>query len=89
VKSLCIPKNYAAENYGVEDVQIEVFLASALVGNNWSFLGVGSFNLGEVVLFTHWIGGSVGPRAGVQNMEQRKILDPTGIRTPTLRSSRP
>jgi hypothetical protein len=36
---------------------------------------------------THWIGGWMVLRAGLEDVE--KILDPTGTRTPTLRSSNP
>jgi hypothetical protein len=34
---------------------------------------------------THWLGGLVGPRTGLDDVE--KILDPTGTRTPALRPS--
>jgi hypothetical protein len=45
------------------------------------------FTPGERVPGTHWIGGWVGPRSGRRGEE--KILDSTGTRTPTSRSSSP
>jgi hypothetical protein len=51
------------------DVQIYVFLTSGLVGDERSASRPGRFTLG-----IHWIGGSVGPRAG---LEVEKIFDPT------------
>jgi hypothetical protein len=36
---------------------------------------------------THWIGGWVEPRAGLDDFGEKKILDPTGTRTPTPQSS--
>jgi hypothetical protein len=34
---------------------------------------------GERALSTHWIGGRVGPRAGLDALEKRKILPLPGI----------
>jgi hypothetical protein len=68
--------------YGGVDVWIHIFLTWELVRCDWSASRPSRFNPG-----THWIGGWVGPRAGLDNAE--KILNPTGIRTPTPRSSSP
>jgi hypothetical protein len=38
---------------------------------------------------THWIGSWVCPRDGPDDVEKRKILYPTGTRTPTPQSSSP
>jgi hypothetical protein len=54
--------------YGGMDVQIHIFLTSALVGGQLHAPA------------THWIGGWVGPRASLGDVE--KILDLTGTRTP-------
>jgi hypothetical protein len=62
------------------DVQIHIILTSALVGGEWLASRPGRFTPG-----THWIGCRVGPRAGLDDVE--KILDTTGTRTYTLRSS--
>jgi hypothetical protein len=73
--------------YGGVDVYIHIFLTSALAGGEWSASRPGRFTAGERIPGTHWIGGWVGPRAGLDDVE--KILDPTGTRTPTPRSSSP
>jgi hypothetical protein len=61
------------ETYGGADLQIRVFLTSALVGGEWSASRPGRFTPG-----THWIGGWVGPRTGL-DVERRKILLLPGI----------
>jgi hypothetical protein len=53
--------------YGGVDVQIHIFLTSALVGGEWSASRPGNFTPGERVPGTHWIGGWVDPRAGPCN----------------------
>jgi hypothetical protein len=60
------------------------------LGNSWRWVVSFSnccFNPAEISPGTHWIGGWVDPRAGLDDVE--KILDPTGIRTPTPQSSSP
>jgi hypothetical protein len=37
---------------------------------------------------THWIGGWLGPRAGLDDVENRKFLNPAGLKPPTPLSSR-
>jgi hypothetical protein len=61
--------------------------ASAIDGGEWSASRPGRFTTGEKFLSTHWLGGWVDPRAGLDDVE--KILDPTGTRTPTPRLSSP
>jgi hypothetical protein len=73
--------------YGGEGVWSHIFLTSALVGGEWSVSRAGRSTPGEIAPGTHWIGGWVDPRAGLDDVE--KILDPTGTRTPTPRSSSP
>jgi hypothetical protein len=75
------------KEHGGVDVQIHIFLTSTLAGGEWSASRPGSFTPGERAPDTHWIGGWVGPRAGLDDTE--KILYPTGTRTPTPRSSSP
>jgi hypothetical protein len=56
------------------DVQIHNFLTLALVAGEWSASRLGRFTPEERALDTHWIGGWVGPRAGLDDMEKRKFL---------------
>jgi hypothetical protein len=56
--------------YGEVDVQTPVFLTSALVADEWSASCPGCFTSEERALSTHWIGGWVGPGAGLEDMEK-------------------
>jgi hypothetical protein len=67
-------QHYAMRAYGGVDVYIHIFLTSALAGGEWSASRPGRFNPGERALSANWIGGWVGPRAGLDDVE--KILDP-------------
>jgi hypothetical protein len=49
------------------------FLSSALKGGVWSGLRLYRFTPGDRTPATHWIGGWVDPRAGMDAMEKRKI----------------
>jgi hypothetical protein len=70
------------------DVQIHVFLTSALVRGERLALLPGRFTPEDKrALGTHWKGGWVSPRAGLDDVE--KILYSTRIRTPTPRTSSP
>jgi hypothetical protein len=68
------------------DVWIHVFLISALAGGEWLASRPGRFTPGNLAPRTHWIGGWMGPRAGLDDVEKRKFLA-TGTRTSTSRSS--
>jgi hypothetical protein len=61
--------------YGGVDVSIHIFLTSALVGGELSASRPGRFTPGK--------------RAPYGRREEKNISDPTGIRTPTPRSSSP
>jgi hypothetical protein len=50
--------------------------AEVLDGDKWSSSRPGRFNLGERAPGTHWIGGCVRLRAGLDALEQRKIPCP-------------
>jgi hypothetical protein len=73
--------------YGGVDIQIHIFLTSALVRGEWSASRLCRFTLGERVSGTRWIEGWVGLRAGLDDVEN--ILDPTRTRTPSAPSSSP
>jgi hypothetical protein len=62
---------------------IHVILTSALVGGEWSASWICHFTLREGATGTHWIGSWVDPRANLEDMEELKILDFTGTRSPT------
>jgi hypothetical protein len=60
-------------------VQTHVFLNSALDGGEWSASRPDRFTPGEIAPGTHWIGGWVGPRAGLDDMEKWKFLTLPGL----------
>jgi hypothetical protein len=60
--------------YGGVDVYIHIFLTSALAGGEWSTSRPGRFNPGESASGTHWIGGCVDPRAGLDDVEKKRFL---------------
>jgi hypothetical protein len=55
------------------------FLTSVLDGSEWSASRPCRFNPREKTPSTHWIGGWVGPRAGLDGMEKGKFLILPGI----------
>jgi hypothetical protein len=66
--------------YGGVDVEIHVFLTSALVEGEWSASRPCRFTPGKrAAPSTHWIGGWVDPRAGLDDMEKRKLLTLLGL----------
>jgi hypothetical protein len=56
------------------DVQIHIFLTSAPVGGEWS-----TSRLDRFTPATHWLGGWVDLRAGLDDLEKRKFLTPPGL----------
>jgi hypothetical protein len=60
--------------YGGVDILIRIFLTSALVGGEWSASRPCRLTPGERFLGTHWIGGWVVPRAGLDDVEKKKLL---------------
>jgi hypothetical protein len=59
------------------DVYIHMFLSSALVGGKRSASRPGRLTPGERAPGTHWIGGWVDPRAGLD--KKRKFLTLPGL----------
>jgi hypothetical protein len=55
------------------------FSISVLVGVEWLSSRPARFIPGEKVPVTHWIGGRVGPRAGLDGVEKRKFLTVPGL----------
>jgi hypothetical protein len=60
--------------YGGVDVYIHIFLISALAGGERSATRPSRFTSGKRAPGTRWIGGWVGHRAGLDDMEKRKFL---------------
>jgi hypothetical protein len=56
--------------YGEVDIYIYIFLTSELAAVEWSASRSGRFTPGERAPSTHWVGGYVDPRAGVDNVEK-------------------
>jgi hypothetical protein len=65
--------------YGGVEVWIHIFLTLALVGGEWSASHPCRFTPEERAPGTHWIGGWVGPRAGLDDVEKRKFLTLPGL----------
>jgi hypothetical protein len=61
------------------DVQIHIFFTSTLVGGEWSTSRPGRFTPGERAPGIHWIGGWVDIRAGLDDLEKRKLLTLPGL----------
>jgi hypothetical protein len=61
------------KTYGGMGVWIHVFMTSTLVGGNRLASWPGRFTSVERAPVTHWIGGWVGPRAGLDDVEKRKL----------------
>jgi hypothetical protein len=66
--------------YGGVDVQIHVFLTSTLVALESSASLPGRLTPGERAPGTHWIGGWVDPRAGLDDIKRRKFLTLLGLK---------
>jgi hypothetical protein len=65
--------------YGGVDVCIHIFLISVLVEGEWSASRPGRSTAGERAPGTHWIGGWVGPRAGLDEVKKRKFFTLRGF----------
>jgi hypothetical protein len=70
--------------YGGVDVEIHIFLTSALAGGECSASRPGRFTPGERAPGTHWMGGWVDPRAGLDDVEKRKFLTLPGLEPRSL-----
>jgi hypothetical protein len=73
--------------YGGVDVLVHILLIPALTGGKRS--AARSFTPGESASGTHWIGGWVRLRAGLDDVEKRKFLILPGLALPTPRSLSP
>jgi hypothetical protein len=63
------------KTYGEVDVQIHVFLTSALVRGEWSASRPGRFTPSKKPLSVHSLGDWLGPRIGLGDVGKRKFLN--------------
>jgi hypothetical protein len=61
------------KTYGGVHVHRHVFLASALAGGEWSASRPGGLTPGERLPHTNLMGGWLGPRTGLNDVERTKI----------------
>jgi hypothetical protein len=64
--------------------ELHAFISSALDGGEWSASRPGRFTPREKAPDTHWIGGWVGPRGGLDAVMKRKILSPCRDSSPSI-----
>jgi hypothetical protein len=69
------------------DVQIRVFLTTALLVGEWRDSRPGRFTPGERVPSTHWVGVWAASRTGLDHMENRKFLILPGLESRPLSPS--
>jgi hypothetical protein len=75
--------------YGEVALKTQVFLTSALVGGEWSASRPRHFISRERAPGTRWIGGWVGSRTSLEDMEKLKFLPSSGlVLQPSGRASR-
>jgi hypothetical protein len=65
--------------YEAMGVQIHIFLTSTIAGGEWLASRPGRFTPGERAPGTHWIGGWVDPRAGLNDVEKGKFFILPGL----------
>jgi hypothetical protein len=61
------------------ELKLHAFLTSALDGGEWSALRPYHLTFRKRAHATHWIGGGVGPRAGLDAVVKRKIPSPCQV----------
>jgi hypothetical protein len=64
------------KTYGGVEIQLHPFSTSALDGGEWSASRPCRFTQDELAPGTHWIGGWLGPRTGLEAMEKKEITWP-------------
>jgi hypothetical protein len=74
-----LANHYVMKNYGGVYVYIHGFFTSALVGGEWSASRPGRFIPDGKAPGTHWKGGWLGPRAGLDDMEDLELFTLPGL----------
>jgi hypothetical protein len=67
------------KKYGGVDVQIYIFMISALVRGEWWDSRLSRFTPEKKKTGSHWIGGCMDLGAGSDNVEKRKFLTLPGL----------
>jgi hypothetical protein len=65
--------------YGGVDIEIQTFLSTALARGEWLASRLCRFTHEERAHGTQWIGGWVDPRAGLDDVENRKFFTLPGL----------
>jgi hypothetical protein len=65
--------------YGGVDIEIHIFLTSALDGGEWSASRPCRFTSRKGAFDTQWIGGWVDSRASLDDVEKNKFLTLLGL----------
>jgi len=81
---LCLTKYHAMKTYWGVEVNLHVFVTSALDGGEPSASNPGCLTPRETALGTHWMGDWVGPRAGKEAVVKRKSPCPVRNRAPVV-----
>jgi hypothetical protein len=74
--SLCLTKHHAMQAYLGSGVTAPRIFDLGTRGGEWSASRPGRFNPREKAPVTHWIGGWVGLRTGLDAVVRRKIPNP-------------
>jgi hypothetical protein len=74
-------KTYSYEEYDLNFIN--------LVRSEWSASRPCRFTPGGKAIGTHWVGGCVDPRAGLDAVEKRKFRDSAGNQTQIPQASKP
>jgi hypothetical protein len=74
--SLCLTKHHALKTYAGVGIQLDASLTLESDESEWSASRLGRFTPRWRAPVTHWIGGWVDPRAGLEAVVRRKISSP-------------
>jgi hypothetical protein len=72
MKILCLIKYPSHEDVWRVEVEIHEFLTSSLDGGEWLVSSLSRFNRKKISPDTHWIGGWVGHRVGIDAVAKRR-----------------
>jgi hypothetical protein len=73
---VALTERHAMKTYWGVEVQLHAFSTLVMYVGEWSASGPGGFSPREITPGTHWIGGWVGLRAGLDAVVKRKFPSP-------------